>query len=54
MKFKGIQFSTPAFNSRKDSLNSLYIMVDEMSELKKLHHDLTNVHLENIAGISSS
>ena len=28
-------------------------MFDEMSESKKLHQALTNVHLENRAGISS-
>ena len=47
------QFSIPVFNFRKDSLNSQNIMFDEMSESKKLHCALTNVCLENRAGISS-
>ena len=38
VEFKGIQFSTPAFNSRKDSLNSQNIMLNEISESKKLNH----------------
>ena len=41
------------FNSRKDSPNSQNIMFDEISESKKLHCALINVHLENRAGISS-
>ena len=53
VEFKWIQFSTPVFNSGKDSPNSQNIMFDKMSESRKLHHGLTNVHLENKAGISS-
>ena len=53
VEFKQIQFSKPVFNSRKDSLNSQSIMFDEMSESKKLHWALTDVCLENRAGISS-
>ena len=51
--FKWIQFSTPVFISRKDSPNSQNIIFDEMSESKKLHHALTDVHLENRGRISS-
>ena len=45
--------STPMFNFSQDSLNSQNIMFNEMSETGKLHHALTNVCLENKAGISS-
>ena len=48
-----MQFSTPVFNSRKDSPNSQNIMFDEMSESKKLYQALADVYLENRAGISS-
>ena len=41
------------FDSCQDSLNCQNIMIDEISESGKLHHVLTDVHLENKAGISS-
>ena len=42
------QVLKPLFNCRKDSPDSQNIMFDEMSESKKLHQALTNVHLESI------
>ena len=53
VEFKWIQFSTPTFNSSQDSPNLQNIKFDEMSESGKLHHVLTDICLENKAGISS-
>ena len=50
---KQILFSTPVFNFRKDSPSSQNNMFDEILESKKIHQALTNVLLENRAGISS-
>ena len=46
------KFSTPVFNSKKDSSNSQNIMFNGMSESKKLYWALTNVYLENRGGTS--